>query len=181
MSEDKKISPNRLRKEQTVSELSGKINKASSVILTNYQGLTHKQLEELKKAVKTIDAEFVVTKNSLLKLALEQNQISTDISAFDNPTAVLFTYADIVTPLKELSKMIKALQLPTIKVGILEKQSLTSEQVLKLSTLPTKEVLLSQLVGALKSPIFGLHRALNFNIQKLVMTLGAVAKTKSQS
>jgi len=55
---------------------------------------------------------------------------------------------------------------------------ITTEQVLKLSSLPTREVLLAQLVAGLKSPIFNLHRSLNWNLQKLVLTLNAVAKAK---
>ena len=69
--------------------------------------------------------------------------------------------------------------MPSVKFGILENQALTSEQVLKLATLPSRDVLLAQLVGGLKSPIFGLHRALNWNLQKLVLTLKAVEGTKS--
>ena len=60
----------------------------------------------------------------------------------------------------------------------MEGNFITNDQVMKLSSLPTREVLLSQLVGGLKSPIFGLHRALNWNLQKLVLTLNAVAKLK---
>ncbi|MBI2025992.1 MAG: hypothetical protein HYT06_01275 [Candidatus Levybacteria bacterium] len=55
---------------------------------------------------------------------------------------------------------------------------ITTDQVMTLSSLPTREVLLAQLVGGLKSPIFNLHKALNWNLQKLVLTLNAVANTK---
>jgi len=176
-----KVSANRLRKEGIVSQLSAKIGKSTSIVLTNYKGLTHHQLEAIKKAVKMADAEFIVTKNSLLKLALEQNKLKLDISSFDNPTATLFTYKDTLLPLKELAKKIKELKLPEIKIGIIDKQTLTADQILKLSTLPTRETLLTQLAVCLKSPIISLHRSLNWNIQKLVMTITQIERLKSQT
>ena len=63
-----KISANRQKKEKIVQKLTDKIQKANSLVFTNYQGMTHKQLEELKKRLKEVDAEFSVTKNTLLKL-----------------------------------------------------------------------------------------------------------------
>jgi hypothetical protein len=87
-------------------------------------------------------------------------------------------YGDVVSPLKQLAKTIKELGLLNVKLGIMENKFLTGEQVLKISTLPTRDVLLAQVAAGLKSPISGLHRALNWNLQKFVMTLAAVAKAK---
>ena len=79
---------------------------------------------------------------------------------------------------QKVEKIIKELNLPSVKFGIMEKDFMTGEQVLKLSALPTKEVLLASLVAGLKSPIFGLHRALSCNLQKFVLALNAIAKAK---
>jgi large subunit ribosomal protein L10 len=178
---DNTVSENRLKKEKIVANLSEKVGKSKAIVLTNYQGLTHQQLESLKKALKQVDGEFVVTKNTLLKIALEAHKITPESTVFDQPTGTLFSYGDPILPLKELSKRIKESKLPEVKVGILDGLTISASDVLKLATLPSKEILLSQLVGTLKSPIFSLHRALNWNTQKLVMTLGAVAKVKPQA
>lgn len=176
----KKISKNREKKEQLVAEIAEKIGKSKGLVFTNYQGLTHKQLEELKRSLKDANAELVVTKNTLLRLSLNKAGVKADgqEEGFNNPTATIFAYEDIISPLKYLAKTLKNLGLPTIKFGILDGQALNSEQVLKLASLPTRDVLLAQVVGGLKSPIFGLHRALNWNLQKLVMTLKAVENKK---
>jgi len=174
---DKISSPNRQKKEKIVAELSEKVNRAKGFVFTSYQGLTHKQLEGLKKAVKTLDADFVATKNSLILKAME-TKVKVE-SELKNATATLFLYGDPVMPLKELAKMIKELNLPSIKFGILDGIAMTSEQLLKLSTLPSREALLTQLVFGLKSLISGLHRALNWNLQKFVMTLKAIEKMKA--
>jgi len=169
-------SPNRQKKERIVAELLEKVARSKGLVFTSYQGLTHKQLEGLKKAVQALDADFVATKNSLILKAMEGKvKIENELK---NATATLFLYGDPVGPLKALAKSIKDLNLPAIKFGILDGAQMTSEQLLKLSTLPTREVLLTQLVVGLKSPISGLHRALNWNLQKFVMTLKAIEKIK---
>ncbi|MEK7559397.1 MAG: 50S ribosomal protein L10 [Patescibacteria group bacterium] len=176
-----KVSKNRQKKEEIVDKISEKISRAKGLVFTNYQGLTHKQLEELKRALKDANAELVVTKNTLLKLSLNKAGVKADGNeeGFNNPTATIFAYEDVIAPLKHLAKTLKNLGLPTIKFGILDGQALNSDQLLNLASLPSREVLLAQVVGGLKSPIFGLHRALSWNIQKLVMTLKAVEIKKS--
>lgn len=173
---DKAASPNRIKKEEIVAKLLEKVNRAKGMVFTSYQGLTHKQLEGLRKAVKALDADFVATKNSLILKAME-NKTKVE-GEFKNATATLFLYGDPIMPLKELAKMIRELNLPTIKFGILDGLQMTSEQLLKLSALPSRETLLTQLAFGLKSPISGLHRALNWNLQKFVMTLKAIEKMK---
>jgi large subunit ribosomal protein L10 len=177
--EVKKISANRQKKVVIVDDLTEKLGKSKMIVFTNFQGLTHKQLEGLKRAIKPMQAEFVVAKNSLILRALDANKIKVeDESAFFGPTGTLITYADIVSPLKELAKLIKELGIPNVKLGIMDGNTITGDQVLKISSLPSKETLLTQLVFTLQSPIQGLHRSLNWNLQKLVMTLSEVAKKK---
>lgn len=65
------MSKNRQKKEAIVAELTDKVQKAQSLVFTNYQGLTHPQLEQLKKKLKVLNADLVVTKNTLLKRAIE--------------------------------------------------------------------------------------------------------------
>jgi large subunit ribosomal protein L10 len=173
---DTKVSANRQKKGEIIAELLEKVNRAKGFVFTSYQGLTHKQLEDIKKAVKAADADFVATKNRLVLKAME-GKVKVE-SELKNATATLFLYGDPVLPLKAIAKSIKELNLPAIKFGILDGIQMSSEELLKLSTLPSRETLLTQLVVGLKSPISGLHRALNWNIQKFVMTLKAIEKTK---
>lgn len=172
-----KINSNRQKKEKIVAELNEKVEKAKAMVFTSYQGMTHKQIEGLKKALRKVDAEYIVTKNTLLKIALEKISEAPK-EKMGGQTATLFAYSDIINPLKELSKVIKNLKLPVIKIGIMDHQIITADQVTKLATLPSREILIAQVVGGMKAPIFGLHRALSWNLMKLVMTLSAIQKTK---
>lgn len=172
--ETKKISKNRERKVGVVAELTEKASRAKAIIFTGYQGMTHIQLEQLKRGLKTLNAELVVAKNSLLSIAIKFDKEQ----KLEGATATLFAYDDVVGPIKEIAKIIKSIKMPTIKFGILENKILAEADVMRLATLPTRDVLIAQLVGGMKSPIYGLHRALNWNIQKLVMTLKAIEKRK---
>lgn len=174
-----KVSTNKQKKQQIISELSEKLSKATAVVLTNYQGLTHQQLESFKKSLRSAEAEFAVTKNTLLKRALEEVNLETgEKSNFDQPTGTLFLYGDPSVALKTLAKMIKELQKPTVKYGLLNKKAISGDQVMQMATLPSREVLLAQLFAGMKSPVSGLHRALSWNLQRFVMTLKAVEAKK---
>ncbi len=175
-----KISQNRQKKEQLVAELQEKVKKSTGMVFANYQGLTHQQLENLKKNLKKTESEFVAVKNTLLQIALK-DKIDKEATKeyFEQPTGAMFIYNDIVNPLKELSKTIKELKMPVIKFGILEGKFVTDKEVTKIASLPPLPVLRAQLLGQMQAPISGLHRALRWNLQSLVMTLNAVKDKKT--
>ncbi len=180
--EAKKISKNKEKKQAIVAELSEKAQKAKAIVFSNYQGMTHQQIEGLKKSIKKADAELVVAKNTLLLRAVETTGLKANDelkSKFQQPSLTLFAYGDAVLPLKEITKLFKAIKLPEIKFGIFEGQVLAENEVIRLSTLPPRDMLIAQVVGGLKSPLYGLHRALNWNLQKLVMTLNAIQAQKA--
>ncbi len=174
------ISKNRQKKEHIVAEVKAKMQKAQGLVFTNYQGLTHQQIEHLKKDLRKADAEYAVIKNTLIKRTLVDRELTeADLNHFQQPTGTLFMYSDVVEPLKALAKTMKLLGFPTIKFGILDGTITSESDVIKLSTLPSKDVLRAQLLGMMKSPILGLHRALSWNMQKILMTLSAIADKKS--
>lgn len=174
-----KVSASKQKKIDLVKEYKEKVDRSNGLVFADYQGLTHQQLERLKRALKKIDGEFIITKNTLILRALEGKNITDDDKIyFNKPTATLFMYGDVVEPLKELAKVVKELNLPNIKFGIIEGNSVPAHDVIKLSTLPPMDVLRSQLLGQMMSPVQGFHRALRWNLQSLVMTLNAVAQKK---
>lgn len=180
MKDEIKVNKNREKKQEIISALVEKMQKSKAIVFTNYQGLTHKQLEGFKKQIKTMGSDYVVAKNSLVLRSAKEAKVSLeDEKTIEGPTGTMFIYEDIVNPLKQLAKIIKELGLPSIKIGLMDNQILTKEDVLKLASLPSRDVLLAQVVGSLKGPIFGLHRALSFNIQKLALTLKAIEAKKN--
>lgn len=179
---DVNTSQNRQKKEKIVAELTEKVNKAQGMVFANYQGLTHQQLEGLKKNLKKSDAEFVAIKNTLLQRALE-GKVDTEATNehFKQPTGALLIYGDIVEPLKHLNKSIKDFKMPVIKFGYFEGNVVTDKDVVKIASLPPLPVLRAQLLGQMQAPVQGLHRALSWNMQSLVMTLNAIEDKKPAS
>jgi large subunit ribosomal protein L10 len=165
------------KKIEKVADLSDKLNRAKSVVLTDYRGLTVSQLENLRKSVEAEKAEFEITKNTLLARSLGDKKVPAE--ALVGPTATLFAYEDAVAPLKALQEFIKTNNLPLVKVGFLGEKLLDALQVSELAKLPGREVLLAKLVGTLKGSQYGLVNVLSGNIRKLVYVLDAAAKSKS--
>lgn len=156
------------KKIDTVTLLSEKISRAKAMVFVDYRGLKHKQIEELRKKLKGLSADFTVAKNRLMIRALGQKKLQ---HFFSDTTATLFSYADEVAPLKELLKYVKVAGVGKPKGGLLGDSLLTELDVTRLASLPTRDVLLAQLAGQLNAPIQALHYALNWNINKLVWVL----------
>lgn len=168
-----------IKKIDTVKDLITKLEKAKALVITDYTGLTHKQLEQLRHNLKKANSELTITKNTLLKRALHQVKKTVSETHLQGATATLFAYADEVAPLKELFKFFKDVSRGTVRAGLLGQAEMTAQEVEKLSTLPSRQQLLANLVGQLQAPIYGLHNALSWNIRKLVWTLEGVKAKKS--
>src|SRR3989344_1775827 len=166
------------KKIDQVKELTTKLEKAKALVITDYTGLTHKQLEELRRTLKKTQAELTISKNTLLKRALLDVKKSISDTHLQGATATLFAYADEVAPLKALIKFFKDATHGTVRAGLLGATELSAAEVERLSTLPSREQLLSQLVGQLKAPLYGLHNALSWNIRKLVYSLNVIKEKK---
>lgn len=167
------------KKIDTVKDLTDKLGRAKALVLTDPSGLTHKQIEELRKSLKKTQADFTITKNALLKRALGEVKKTINETSLRGSTATLFAYADEVSPLKELTKFLKVAGKGILKAGLLGNTELTVAQLEQLSKLPGRETLLAQLVAQLNAPVYGLHNALSWNLRQLVWTLEAVKNNKS--
>ena len=161
------------KKIETVTALTDKVSRAKSMVIADYRGLKHKQLEELRKLLKKSNAELVIAKNRLFLRALGEKG-DTLQELLKDTTATLFAYEDETAPLKELMKFFKVAGTGKAKGGLLGTTILSEADVVKLSTLPSREMLLGQLVRQLNAPIQGLHYALQWNINTFVWVLKEV-------
>lgn len=179
------------KKLNIVASLKEKLQKGKSVILTDYRGLTHQQIEQLRSSLKNLKAQFIVVKNSLLKLALEDSGLfntagirrepigadPADFSGIQGPTAVLITTTDDLSPLRAVHQKGQELNALKIKWGVWQGEIIDKDQVIRLATLPNREVLLGQVVAQLSSPKSRLVYALKGNFDKLVLILKGVKKS----
>lgn len=157
-----------------VDNLIEELKDAKSLVLVNYTGLNVKSQQELKKRLKEVGARMVVVKNTLLKRAIESakidNKVATD-EILSGQTALVIADEDPIAPIQILGKFAKENELPKFKVGIVDGSFQDSGSLSKLSTLPGRDVLLGQVLGALMSPQYGLVGTLQGNIQKLLFIL----------
>lgn len=165
------------KKIETVTELTEKVQKAKSIVFADYKSLKHKQLEELRKNLKKNNSEIVIAKNRLLLRALGDRADSVK-ETLTNETAAIFNYQDEVSGVKILMKFFKDASIGKAKGGLLGTHVLTDREVVTLADIPSKEVLVSKLLGQLQAPLYGLHYSLSWNLNKLVWALESIKQKK---
>ena len=142
---------NKEKKKSYIEEMKNFFNKNSSVFVTHYQGLTVKQIDELKKEMRKHGVLFKITKNRITKLALEGTKFKKLENLFTGPTAVAFS-DDAISSAKILTKFAKTNSNLKIIGGIMEEEPLSVEDVEKIATLPTLTEARAQIVGILATP-----------------------------
>lgn len=167
------------KKIDTVKDLEQKLEKAQALVLADYRGIKHKQLEDLRRELKKTGGELAVTKNRLLARALGEEKASLLAESLEQPTALLLSYEDIVGPVKTLIQFFKEAGAGTTKAGLLGDKVMTEKDITALSKLPSREVLLGSLAGQLMAPLSGLHYAMSWNIRKLGYALNAIKEKKT--
>jgi large subunit ribosomal protein L10 len=140
-------------KAATVDKLKSRLDGAKTVLLTEYRGLTVQQLNDLRKQLRGVHAEYAVVKNRLARLAGADSGLEALRSHLRGPTALVISRNDPVAVAKTLTAFARANQALTIKVGLVEGQFLQTEHVRALSELPSKDTLRSQIVGAIQGSL----------------------------
>jgi len=142
---------NKEKKKMYIEEMKDFFNKKSSILVTHYQGLTVKQIDELRTEMRKHGILFKVTKNKITKLALEGSKIKKLENLFSGPTAVAFS-EDAITSAKILTKFAKKNSNLKIIGGIMEDEQLSIEDVEKIATLPTLNEARAKIVSILTAP-----------------------------
>ena len=171
---------NRTEKESFVSALRERIAGAPVVYLTDFSGLDVKSITQLRRSLRASGAEYMVVKNRLAKLAFEDSELPNIFDGMTGPTGVVLGRDDVVAPAKALTDFAKDHnQMPAFKLGILENQILQPEQIDRIAKLPSREVLLSQLAGALEAPLSMLATAMEGKLQEMAGLLDALKAERS--
>ena len=142
---------NKEKKATYIDEMKSFFSTKSSVFITHYQGLTVKQIDELRSEMRKNGILFKITKNRITKLALEGSKYKKLESLFSGPTAVAFS-DDAISSAKILTKFAKKNSNLKIIGGIMEDEPLSIEDVEKIATLPTLDEARANIIGILASP-----------------------------
>ena len=169
-----------LEKENVINDLKDTIDRSNATLYTDYRGLTVADVTALRKKLRDVDAEFHIVKNTLFKRAAEGKLPLEQLEAhLIGPTAIGFAKGDAVAATKVLLDFIKDHKAMSLKAGVIDGKIFNPEEVTAISKLPSKELLIAQLLGQLNAPITGLVGTLNGIISNFVFTLQAVADKKA--
>ena len=165
-------------KEAKVSELSGKLRSAQSVILADFTGLDVEAVTDLRRKMRSAGIDYRVVKNTLAQRAAKAIGLDALKKYLSGPTAIAFGPNDLSTPAKILVEFAKERQLPKIKGGIWEGKLLEAKEVTAIASLPRKEVLLAQLLATMLGPMTNLSSLLVAAPQQFLSTLTAFSEKK---
>ena len=139
-------------KTAAIAEIADRFRESGAAVLTEYRGLTVKQLSQLRNSIRE-HATYAVVKNTLTEIAAKEAGITAFEGQLQGPTAIAFVTGDPVEAAKGLRDFAKAHPLLVIKAGVLDGKPLTAEEITKLADLESREVLLAKLAGAMKGSL----------------------------
>lgn len=147
------MNKNRQLKEAKVAEIKEKLEKAQSVVLASYQGLTVEQDTNLRKSLREAGVEYKVYKNTLVTLAAKELGFDGIVEYLEGPVSIAFGYEDSTAPARILNDFAKENKKLELKAAIVEGTVYNKEQTEQLAAIPSREVLLAKLLGSIKSPL----------------------------
>ncbi len=161
-------------KQPIVQEISETIKGAQSVVVVDYRGLTVAEDTQLRKQLRDAGVSYKVYKNTLVNRAIEGTEFESLRDVLEGPSAFAVSAEDATAPARILAEFAKKAPKLEIKAGIVEGTFYDAEGMKAISAIPSREVLLSRLLGSMQSPIANLARVLNQIAEKGGAADGAV-------
>ena len=174
------VKVNRSEKKDFVTKIRDEFSNSSTIIVTHYSGLSVKEINELRKAMRENGAKFKVTKNSLTKLALANTQIETIADLFKGPTAVAYS-SDSVEPARIAVEYEKKFKNFKIIGGAFEGEKIGEEKINFLASLPTLDEIRGKLVGLLTTPAQNIASIIKAPASQLTRLISARSKELEKS
>jgi large subunit ribosomal protein L10 len=164
---------------QQVEELTEKLGRAKAVYVTQYLGLNVEDVTELRREFHANNVEYLVAKNTLLKLAAKSNDIVGLDPYLSGPTAIALSYEDPTGPARVLKEFTKDRDLPEVKGIVFDGDVMDGSEFKRIADMPTKEQLLGMFAATLQSPLTKLMWALKSPMTDLSNTLSNLKDKKS--
>ena len=148
-------------KKPVVEEISANIKDAQSVVLVDYRGLTVEQDTQLRKNLREAGVSYKVYKNTMMNFAFKGTDFEGLAPYLNGPSAMAYSSTDATAPARVLAEFAKKADKLEIKAGVVEGTVYDAAGMAKIADIPSREVLLSRLLGSMQSPITNLARVLN--------------------
>jgi large subunit ribosomal protein L10 len=170
---------NKTERQETVETLTEQLRASPNLYVTDFTGLNVLRMTEFRRRLRAAGVSYVVVKNTLAQRALAANAVTGLEDHLAGPTGLVLAGRDPVSAAKVLTDFAKEFEKPTIKIGLVDGRQVTADQVRRLASLPPKEVLLSQLAGAMQAPVAQLVGLMNGMLYQVVGALEALRAQRS--
>ena len=154
------------QKQQIVADLVERLNSACAGVIVDYRGITVVDDTKLRKELREAGVEYTVVKNTLLKLAIEQTELSGLDAVLEGTTAIATSADDYVAAARILCKYADSNKNFSIKNGFLDNDVIDADKINGLAKLPSREILLANVLGAFNAPIAAFARAVQAIVDK---------------
>lgn len=168
------------QKQETVTQLQDQARESVGLIVTSFGGLKTVEINEIRQKIRPFKAEYRIVKNSLTKIALKNAGFTGLADMLAGPSAIVIERGDPIGTLKAVFEFAKTHESFKINGGTFEGKELSAAQLKAISALPSREALISQLLGVLQGPVTNLVSVLQATTRNLVNTLDAIAKKPEQ-
>ena len=148
-------------KKPIVDEISAKIKDAQSVVLVDYRGLTVEQDTRLRKTLREAGIFYKVYKNTFMNFAFKGTQFEGLSKYLEGPSAIVVSTEDATAPARAISEFAKTADKLAIKAGVVEGTVYDAAGMASIASIPSRDVLISRLLGSLQSPITNFARVMN--------------------
>ena len=166
-------------KSEKISQMKEKIEKAKVAIVTDYKGLSVEEITKLRRSIHKEDGDYMVTKNTLAKIAVKGTEYEVLADSLTGPVAIAFGFDDQVAPAKALAKFIKETKKGEILAAAMDGKLLSASEAKALATLPSKQEIYAKMLGCINSPASGIANSINAVMSSLTRAMAAVRDQKS--
>ena len=166
-------------KEDKVSLMKEKVDKAQVAIVTEYKGYTVEEITKLRRSLQKEDGDYMATKNTLAKIAIKGTPYEVLADVLKGPIAIAFGFGDQVAPAKALSNFIKDTKKGEILAAAMDGKLLSAAEAKALANLPSKAEIYAKMLGCINSPASGIVGGINGVMSALVRAVAAVRDQKS--
>lgn len=175
------MNANKAAKAELGTAIKEKFQKAKIAVFADYKGLTAQQADDLRKALRAVDTEVKVLKNNIARLVTKDGSLGEDtkniVDSVVGPTLVAFGYKDFTATAKVIHKFATDNEALKLKASIMDGKKLGTSELEAIATLPSREVLLSMLLGMLNAPIASFARVIDAYAKKKEASGGGAAPT----
>jgi len=161
------------RKQAAVADLSERLGRSTSAIVTDYRGLTVAQLEGLRAQLRAEGIDYVVVKNTLARRAAESAGVGAFAGVLSGPVGLALGYSDLAAPARALAEYFRLNRRLPVVAGLVEGRVLDADDVRMLAELPPRDILLAQLAGTMQLPLTSLAGAMQALLSQLAGALEA--------